>query len=30
MAGLVGYASSDDEEDIQEVAPPQPKKKVQV
>ncbi|KAM0296317.1 hypothetical protein ACHAPM_010309 [Fusarium culmorum] len=27
MAGLVGYASSDDEEDIQEVAPPQPKKK---
>ncbi|KAG8359187.1 hypothetical protein FVEN_g3281 [Fusarium venenatum] len=26
MAGLVGYASSDEEEDIQEVTPPQPKK----
>ncbi|KAF4445416.1 hypothetical protein F53441_10866 [Fusarium austroafricanum] len=26
MAGLVGYASSDDEEDIQEAEPPMPKK----
>jgi hypothetical protein len=30
MAGLVGYASSDEEEDIQEVTPPQPEKNVQV